>query len=313
MSFRTPSTTQQRQTLLDLERTKERLALNTTRLASGKRITRPGDDPAAAALVLDFQNSIQANGQFIKQADSALSFLMSSEDVVTGSLNAVTRLRELAQQAANSTNGASGRAALAQEVDSIRSNLLALANTKDQGKYLFAGTQTQTLPFAIPVPPNTPPYGPGNGAITYSGDSGDINLDVTSNTAVTTNLPGDKVFFGSGGVGSSTDLFTVVTQLHDALLANSTTGIQTAMTDLKGIFDNLNQIQDDLGGRQAGLLDLKDTLSGFNLTLQGLQDTQEGTDYVQSATELSSDQTIQTATLSALAKINKTNLFDYLG
>lgn len=316
MSFRTPSTSQQRQTLLDLERTKERLAVNTTRLASGKRITRPGDDPAAAALVLDFGNSIQINTQFIKQADSALSFLKSSEDVVSSVIDTATRLRELAQQAGSSTIGPAGRADVAQEVDSIRTNLLALANTQEQGKYLFAGTQTQTLPFAAPVPANVPPYVPGNGPIVYSGDSGSISLDVTSNTSVTTNVPGSKVFYGNGGVGSSTDLFTVVTQLRDALVANnatSTADIQTAATNLKGIFDNLTQVQADLGGRQAGLLDLKDTLSGFNLTLHDLQNTQQDTDYAQTATSLTTDQTIQSATLSALAKVNKTNLFDYLG
>lgn len=313
MSFRTPSTTQQRQALLDLERTKERVALNTSRLASGKRITRPGDDPAGAALVLDFQMSIQSNDQFIRQADSALSFLKASEDVVSASLDMTTRLQELAQQAVDPTIGASGRAAMAQEVASIRNNLVALANTKDQGKYLFAGTRTQTLPFAAPVPPSTPPYAPGNGPIAYSGDSGSIDLDVSGSTTVTTNVPGSTVFFGSGGAGSSTDLFTVATQLYDALVANDVPSAQTAGTNLKGVFDHLVQVQADLGGRQAGLLDLKDTLSGFNVTLQELQNKHQDTDYVQTATDLATDQTIQSATLSAMSKINRTNLFDYLG
>ena len=53
-------------------------------------------------------------------------------------------------------------------------------------------------------------------------------------------------------------------------------------------------------------------LSGFNVTLQDLQNTQQNTDYVKVATELSQDQTLQSVTLSVLAKSNKTNLFDYL-
>lgn len=305
MSFRTPSTTQTRQTLLDLQRTKERIALNQVRIASGKRIVRAGDDPTAAALILDFGNSIQANEQFIKQADAALSFLKSAEDVVATALNETARLQEVAQQGLTSTNAGTGRAALAEEVDAIRNNLLALANTREQGKYLFAGTQTQTLPFADSAPPAGP--------ITYAGDSGIISLDVTLTTSVSTNVPGNTVFFGAGGQGSTTDLFQAVTDLRDGLATNNTALIQTAATNLKDILANLNQVQTDLGGRQAGLTDLQDTLSSFNITLQGLQNTQQDTDYAQAVTEFSSDQTVQSATLSTLAKATRSNLFDYLG
>lgn len=305
MSIRTSSTTQSRQALLDLERTQERLALNQERLASGKRITRPGDDPTAAALILDFGNSIQSNAQFLKQADSAVSFLKSSEDAVATALNETTRLQELAQQGLTSSNAGNGRAAMAQEVDAIRTNLLALANIREQGKYLFAGTQTQTVPFVDSAPPAGP--------ITYAGDSRLISLDVTASTSVTTNIPGNTAFFGAGGQGSSTDLFKAVTDLRNGLNSNNPTLIQSAATNLRAIMDNLNQVQADLGGRQAGLQNLKDTLSGFNVTLQGLQNTQQDTDYAKVATEFSRDQIVQSATLSSLAKTTKVNLFDYLG
>ena len=304
MSFRTPSTTQQRQMLHDLERTKERLALNQARIASGKRIVRPGDDPTGSALILDFGNSIESNTQFIKQADSALSFLKTSEDAVAASIYSTIRLQEMAQQGLTSTNGSNGRAALAQEADAIRNNLLSLANTRQQGKYLFAGTQTQTVPFTDTAPPAGP--------ITYAGDAGTISLDVTATTSVATNVAGNTLFFGTGGQGSATDLFKAVTDLRDGLSTNNTALIQTAATNLQAIMANLNQVQTDLGGRQAGLLDLQETLSGFNVTLQDLQNTHQDTNYAQAVTEFTSDQTIQSVTLSTLAKANSQNLFDYL-
>jgi flagellin-like hook-associated protein FlgL len=67
-----------------------------------------------------------------------------------------------------------------------------------------------------------------------------------------------------------------------------------------------------LGGRQAGLLTLKDTLTNFNTTLDGLQNNLQATDYPTVATQFSADQTMQSATLSTMAKSNKTSLFDYL-
>lgn len=303
MSFRTPSTIQNRQTLLDLGRTKERLAQNSTRISSGKRLTSPGDDPAAAALILDFGNSIQANTQFIKQADSALGFLKTSEDVVSAAVDHNMRLQELAQQGLAASNTAASRAAIVAEVDGIRANLLALANTKEQGKYIFAGTQTQTVPFTDGAPPAPP---------TWNGSAGAINLDVTASTSVATNVSGDSVFLGAGGPPNAS-IFQAIQDLRDGLTGNSATQIQTAIDHLSTALDHLTQIRTDLGGRQAGLLALQGNLSGFNLTLQDLQNAQQDTDYPQAVTEYTNDTTIQSATLSAMAKANKANLFDYLG
>ena len=303
MSIRMPSSIQTRQMLLGLQRTQDRLAQNSLRVSSGLRITNPGDDPAGAASVLDLGTSIQANDQFQKQADSSVSFLKSAEDVVSSSVDSITRLLELGQQALSGTSGASGRAAIATEVDGIRTNLIALANTRAQGKYLFSGTMTQTQPFS----------GPSAGPITYAGNTGSINLDVSVGTTVTTNIPGSTLFFGTGGQGSSTDLFQAVTDLRDGLTANSTAQIQAAYTNLQGALASFTQAQTDLGGRQAGLISLQSMLSGFNLSLQEQQNNLQDTNYPDTLTQVSSDTTVQSATLSTMAKTNKQSLFDYLG
>jgi flagellar hook-associated protein 3 FlgL len=309
MTIRTPSTTQTRQTLLDLQRTKGRLAQNEMRISSGNRLTSPGDDPAAAASILDLGNSIESNTQFVKQADAAMGFLVSSEDVVASAINDVQRLQELAVQAQGSSITAASRAAGASEVDSIRTNLLGMANTQVQGKYIFAGTNTQgTAAHPLPFEDAAPPAGP----INYWGNSGSISLSVTNTTTVSTNVPGDTAFFGTGGQGSNTDLFKVVTDLRDALTTNNVALLNTATANLQTTLDSLLKVQTDLGGRQAGLINLKDTLTGFNVTLQGLQNNKQDTDYAKAATEYSQDNTIQSATLSVLGKTNRTTLFDYM-
>ena len=304
MSLRTPNTTQYRQALLDLERTKARIAQNQGRISTGKAISRPGDDPTSAALILDFGNSIQSNEQFLKQADSAASFLKASEGVIDSAINQTIQLQELAQQATDSTLTATGRTALAQQVDAIRTNLLSLANTREQGKYLFSGAQTQTQPFADSAPPAGP--------ITYAGDSQAISLDVSMSTSVATNVAGNTAFYGLGGQGSTTDLFKAVTDLRDGLSTNNAALIQTATTNLQSVLSNLSQVQTDLGARQSGLQNLQSSLADMNVTLQGLQSARQDTDYPQAITDYSNDQIVQSATLSALAKTRQ-NLFDYLG
>lgn len=300
MTLRTTSTSQVQQSLLALQRTRERLALNQTRISTGNRITSPGEDPTGTAAILSLGTSIESNTQFIKQADSALGYLSTSEDVIAAATDSVQRLMELA------VNGTSATAA---EVDSIRTQLLALANTKSQGKFLFAGNLTQgTAAHPLPFEDAVPPAGP----INYWGNGAAINLSVDATTNIKTNTPGDAAFFGSGGQGSSTDIFKAATDLRDGLATNNAALVATATANLSASFQSLQTVRVDLGSRQAQLMALKDTLSGFNITLAGLQGVQQDTDFAKAATDYSNDQTIQAASLSVLAKTNKTNLFDYL-
>jgi flagellar hook-associated protein 3 FlgL len=300
MSLRTSSTDQNSQALLDLQRTQERLAQNTTRISSGNRITSIGDDPTASASILDLSNSIGANTEFSKQADTALAYLQSSEDAVSAAISDTTRLIELSANGSSASDG---------ELDAIRSNLVALANTQSQGKYIFGGTNTQAPPFSSTVP------------VAYSGNQGSINLNVTAVSSVTMNVPGDSVFLGSPGAVAGptnhTDIFQAVTNLKSVFDGNPPatvppTTIQSVTADLNAILANLNKVQADLGGRQAGLNDLKNTLSGTNVTLAGIQSNLQATDYPAAMTQYTADQTMQSATLSTMAKTNQMNLFNYL-
>ncbi len=303
MSLRTPTPLTNQQTLLDLNRTKERISVLQDQIATGKRIVRLSDDPSGAALVLDFQTSISQNEAYLKQGTAAGSLLSGAETALSGVNTDIERLLELGQQGLSGTSGANGRAALASEVDGLRSDILSLGNTQVEGKYLFAGTATQTVPFT----------GPSAGPIVYNGNNGIINLDVSQTFRVATNLPGNTVFFGAGGQGSATDLFQAVTDLRDGLATNNVAQIQTAYNNLQNIHTQLNQNITDLGGRQSALDQVQSTLGDVNLNLQSVLNSAQQLDYPAAITEFSNQQTTQQATLSTLSKVNQQNLFDFLG
>lgn len=308
MSLRSPASILTRDTLSGLQGIKERLAILQNQITQGKRIVRTADDPAGAALVVDLKASIGVNAQYIKQINDAIGFLGVTEQVIDSLNGDLTRLVEIGQQGLNGTNGAINRQQLAAEVDGIRTNFISYSNQKTQGKFIFAGTQTQTLPFG-PAPGPVPPAG----AIVYAGDSNSIDVNVGPNTTVALNVPGDALFFGPGGQGSSTDLFQQVTDLRDALNTNNVAGIQTAADNLRIALARVNSSSTGLGGRQATILNLKDNLEGFNLTLQGVQNSVEDLDYPKAVTDFQAAGIAQQATLSTLAKANNQNLFNFLG
>ncbi len=291
------------QVMMDLRRTKDQMANLSEQLASGSRLTRLGDDPTASALVLDFQNSINKNKAYILQANTAVSFLQTTETSLSSLNDAITRLLEIGQQGLSDTSGVNGRAAIANEVDGIRTNVLSISNTQAQGKYIFAGTRTTTLPFS----------GPAAGPIAYAGDANSIDLDVAAGMSISTNLTGDTVFFGSGGQGSAPDLFQQVTDLRNGLQTNNSAMIQTAYDNLKTIQSRINAQMTELGGRQASLQQLTENVEGYNLSLQTIQGSYQNLDYAEAITDYTQAKIAQQASLSTLAKTGNLNLFNFLG
>lgn len=302
MTLRTPNTLTSPQLLLDLQRTKERISTLQEQIASGKRLVRLSDDPSGMALILDFKASIDRNAQFLRNGNSARAFLVAGETVLTEVSSHIMRLEELATQGSAAVLTANERAAIAEEVDGLRSNILAVANTQEQGKYLFSGTATLTQPFS----------GPAAGPILYAGNGGQVNLAVASSSVMATNLPGDTVFFGTGGQGSATDLFQVVTDLRDGLLSNNLAQVQAANTNLQGIHAALLRQIADLGGRQGALNQLQSTLGDINLSMQSALNSSLEVDYPAAITEFTSEQTAQQAALQTMGRVNRQNLFDFL-
>jgi flagellin-like hook-associated protein FlgL len=58
---------------------------------------------------------------------------------------------------------------------------------------------------------------------------------------------------------------------------------------------------------------LQTTISNINVSLQGLQSNIQSTNIPQTYTDLTNEQTVQSAILSTMAKSNTNNLFNYLG
>ena len=305
MSLRSVNPYSSYQVLLDLQRTKDQMANLSEQITSGNRLNRLGNDPTASALVLNFQNSIDKNEAYIKQANSAASFLQTTETALTSATDSIIRLLELGTQGAGNTS-ASGRTALAPEVSGIRDTLLALANTQSQGKYIFAGTNTTTKPFELtPGPPPTWP-------LVYSGNSGDISLDTSSSTSVSTNIPGNMAFF-DGAQGSNGDLFAQVTNLLTGLNTNDTAMIQGAVANLRNVvLTHMTTLVTDVGGRQASLMQQTDNLETYNLSLQEIQNSYAAVDYATAISDYTQAETSQQAALSVLGKMNNFSLFNYL-
>ena len=88
----------------------------TNQISGGKRITRPGDDPVAAAEVMQIRNRTNAAAQYDRNGVQAESRLTQVDDVLGGVSNMLQRVHDLVLQGRSEALGNSDRDAIAKEI-----------------------------------------------------------------------------------------------------------------------------------------------------------------------------------------------------
>ncbi len=173
----------------DLTSAYARFARAQGQISSGKRITRFSQDPAAASRALDLKVTL---ARTVQQRESITAARFAA-DTQAALLEEVSGLlidaRAAAQDAASGTNSPSDLKTVAAELNSILEQIVAKANQQLQGRYVFAGSRVDTVPF-------TASKALGSiSAVTYAGD--DITRQVRLGPADVkdVDLSGQQVFY----------------------------------------------------------------------------------------------------------------------
>lgn len=119
----------------------------TEQISSGKRVNRPSDDPAAAERINQFRNVLRTTERRLATVNEGIGRLNFSDSVLDRAGNSTQRAKELAIRMRNETNTDIERRNAAQEVQQLLEGLAGIANTELNGRFLFAGSQTQSAPY----------------------------------------------------------------------------------------------------------------------------------------------------------------------
>jgi flagellar hook-associated protein 3 FlgL len=154
-------------------------------ISSGKKVTRPSDDPVAAARIMQLQQ-LQANNTQYGTNISALKTRLSTADQTLADVDSVIQqISTLAVQANNATLSSSDKTSIATQLSELQKQLIQLANTKDSnGEFLFSGYSTSTQPFAQD----------SSGTVGYYGDQGVRQLQVGSAQYMDDSNTGQDIF-----------------------------------------------------------------------------------------------------------------------
>jgi len=110
------------------------------RLSSGMRVNSAKDDAAGLAIAERMNAQVKGMNVAIRNANDGISLAQTAEGALGKIGDNLQRMRELAVQSANDTNGATDRTALDNEFKQLAlENARVIANTKFNGQDLLTG------------------------------------------------------------------------------------------------------------------------------------------------------------------------------
>jgi flagellar hook-associated protein 3 FlgL len=292
------STDQQYARLLDsMQLAQSRMADLQGQLASGKRLTRPSDDPFAMLGAITYRSAKALADQHKHNADIGLANMRLAESAVTEMSELMSRANSIVISGANGATSQEGRQAMASEMQKIMDQLLATANSKSAtGGYLFAGFKTDTKPFA--VNPSGPP------PITYQGDSGRQLIEVGPGNLT----PANQLLSG--------EVLAAYTALEDAksrLEAGDTAGLSGVSLQLvESASSGLRSARGDIGLNARRFTDAAQIAVRRSDDFTALISEREDADIAEVAVGLQAAQTTYQAALAAFSATHQTSLLDYI-
>lgn len=167
-----------------LERRLSEVVRAQAQASSGKRITRPSDDPVGASLAIDLRGEQALVARWRETASTSRPYLDSSNSALDSAQELVGQIRALAVQGLSATMNSSDRDGLANQIESLKASLLDVANTNFDGKYLFGGTASNAKPFTS---------GAG-GKVSYRGNDELHSVILGLGVEVPINVPGSDLF-----------------------------------------------------------------------------------------------------------------------
>ena len=157
-----------------------------SQLSSGLAVQTPSDNPLAAAQAVVLSQDATMNSTFASNQQQVTSSLGAEENALNSVTTTMQSVLQSIVQAGDSTMGDTGHQSIVTALTSLRSQLVALANTTDtNGQYVFSGYQGATQPFQL---------NSATGAVTYLGDQGQRNIQVSQSLQVAGSDVGTDVF-----------------------------------------------------------------------------------------------------------------------
>ncbi len=278
------------------------------RVASGKKLNQPSDDPLAAVQILDVNRRITTTDIYLQNI-STLSELIGHEEILLREcIGLVDKTREIIIQSNNAAVDQTGLQAHSREIAHIIDSLVTVMNTRDaSGNYLFGGYKIYDAPVVI---------GANGEPRIHNSNNGHRQVMVTEAASVDgPDSAHDLCFSISDGEGGTFNLLAVLVELRTSLAAGSSQlpdKLAGALLKMDWAADSFNGFQTNLGARLNMLEATAESHKAYKLFCQKLAGELGDLDYAAAVSRLNQSTTAMDAARKSLSSVGNLSLFQYI-
>lgn len=263
-------------------------------LYSGKKISKPSDDPMIAMKGVSYRSELARINQFERNTSEVNSWLDNTDAAMDQTNQAMQRLKELAVKASNGTNSDDEYQSIVEEAKQLKEHLVDIANTNVNGRYIFNGTNSDTPPVTMD----------DDGTISAVFADDDVIIEVSSGITVKANTDGSSVF------GENGDLFETVDKFIKSLEDGE--GIEESIGELDASIGNVLDSRAEIGARMNRVELVENRLADQKIVTTKTLSDNEDVDFAEAITNLITQESLHRAALSAGSRIIQPSLVDFL-
>ncbi|MEH6877892.1 flagellar hook-associated protein FlgL [Priestia megaterium] len=263
-------------------------------LSTGKKITRPSDDPIVATKGMAYRSNLSEVNQYKRNLTEAQSWFDSSESGLEQVNSILQRTKELVVQGLNGTNESDDRQAIAREIEQLKLDYMQVGNTQVAGNYIFNGVNVG----AAPISENASGMRESN-----------INLDpfsveVSKGIQLRVNIHPENIF-GQGA-------FDLMNNVQTAFEQNDVNSLKDLSTQVDTQLSTLLAERSELGARSNRLELIENRLDSQEITATKMLSNNEDADIEKVITDLTVQESVHRAALGVGAQIIQPTLLDFL-
>ena len=266
-----------------------RIAKLNEQVSTGKKINRASDDPGRISQLHNVRQQLNNQGVYMKNATQAEQLLNVADTALQDLHTTLSETRELAVQFANESYNADQRADAAIVSDSLFDRALSLVNTQFNERYIFAGTAYDDKAYSTTG--------------TYNGATDSPETVVGDDLKVKTGFDGSDLLTGGS------DMFGAITDLKDALNANDTAAIITALDEIDASLQDVEKGMVEVGGEMRRAMDANGLAANLEVELREAKASIEETNVVDAYSRLVQLQTNFDAAMQVTSMQRYSGLF----
>ncbi|MEJ9302450.1 flagellar hook-associated protein FlgL [Priestia megaterium] len=263
-------------------------------LSTGKKITRPSDDPVVATKGMAYRSNLSEVNQYKRNLTEAQSWFDSSESGLEQVNSILQRTKELVVQGLNGTNESDDRQAIAREIEQLKLDYMQVGNTQVAGNYIFNGVNVGTAPISENA----------SGMIESNINLDPFSVEVSKGIQLRVNIHPENIF-GQGA-------FDLMNNVQTAFEQNDVNSLKDLSTQVDTQLSTLLAERSELGARSNRLELIENRLDSQEITATKMLSNNEDVDIEKVITDLTVQESVHRAALGVGAQIIQPTLLDFL-